>query len=59
MLTQKEKEFVIFIEQTLIPDLKESGTISMAQDLQKCIRIIKKQNTEIKRLTDKKKKPVQ
>jgi hypothetical protein len=39
-LTKEEKGFLEFLEQTLIPDLYESGTEATAEDFEKCIGII-------------------
>jgi hypothetical protein len=34
-----DAEFIIFLEQTLIPDLQESGFYSTAEDFQRCVEI--------------------
>ena len=40
-LTPKEiKDHVDFLTNTLIPDLKESGTTATAEDFEKCVKII-------------------
>jgi hypothetical protein len=37
-----DMEFVAWIEETLIPDLKDSGTVETARDFERLVRIIKR-----------------
>lgn len=40
MISKEEKQYIAWLEETLIPDLKESGTVETAADFEHCIRII-------------------
>lgn len=35
------EEFVGYLEETLIPDLRRSGSEATAEDFEKCVRIIR------------------
>jgi len=39
-------QFLDFLEHTLIPDLKESGTEATAEDFEKCVAIIEQLRRE-------------
>lgn len=41
MISQEEASYITWLEETLIPDLKESGTVETAADFEHCIRIIR------------------
>ena len=41
-LTQSEKDFLFFVQNTLIPDLRESDQNSTADDFDKMLSIIEK-----------------
>lgn len=40
--TQEDKDFVVWLEQTLIPDLQDSGTEETAKDFERCVEIIRR-----------------
>lgn len=40
LMTKSDKEFIEFIKYTLVPDLKESGYTSTAQDFNRLLKII-------------------
>ena len=48
----KTREFTSFLKTTLIPDLRESGTDSIADDFEKCLAIIERQRVLIKMLAE-------
>lgn len=41
-MEQTDLEFVAYLEETLIPDLKESGHDCTAEDFERCVDIIKR-----------------
>jgi hypothetical protein len=40
-LKPRDRQFIDWLEETLIPDLKESGTVETAKDFERSIRIIR------------------
>lgn len=55
-LTKKEVEYLDWLQDTLIPDLKDSGMEYTAEDFERLIVIVDKLNTENVRLMKPKKK---
>lgn len=49
-MQKKIKNHVEFLEERLIPDLKEPGSTYTAQDFEKCIRHIKELDGKIQKL---------
>ena len=42
LLTQEESNFVEWLQETLIPDLHDSGTHETAKDFEHCVEIIQR-----------------
>jgi hypothetical protein len=40
-MSKDDAKFVLWIENTLVPDLKDSGTVETAADFERLIRIIR------------------
>lgn len=51
-MKQEHQQFVSFLEGTLIPDLKESGTEATAEDFEKAVRFIKELAAKLDLVTE-------
>lgn len=52
-LKKEDRDFLVFLEETLIPDLHESGHQYTAEDFERCVEIITRLADDLEDCMDK------